>query len=81
MREDMSDFLIHFTKGESKETAYQNLKSIIEQQRVNGFNSLIRDGSECVCFSEAPLSSLKSGLLNPSFYSCYSPFGILTNKK
>jgi len=56
MREDMSDFLIHFTKGESKETAYQNLKSIIEQQRVNGSNSLIRDGSECVCFSEAPLS-------------------------
>ncbi len=30
MREDMSDFLIHFTKGESMEHAYQNLKNIMQ---------------------------------------------------
>jgi hypothetical protein len=81
MRADMSDFLIHFTKGENLEGAYQNLKSIIHQSVVHGSSAKIRDSSNCVCFSEAPLSSLKSGLLNPSFYSQYSPFGIITIKE
>lgn len=81
MREDMSDFLIHFTKGDDLQGAYQNLKSIIDQSVVHGSSLKIRDGSNCVCFSEAPLSSLKSGLLNPSFYSPYSPFGIITTKE
>ncbi len=81
MREDMSDFLIHFTKGEDMEGAYQNLKSIIDQTVVHGSSAKIRDGSKCVCFSEAPHSSLKNGLSNPSFYSPYSPFGIMTTKE
>ena len=81
MREDMSDFLIHFTKGQDLEEAYQNLKRIVFERTIHGSNIKIRDGSHCVCFSEAPLSSLKSGLLNPSFYSPYSPFGILTTKE
>lgn len=81
MREDISDFLIHFTKGDDLEHAYHNLKSIIEQRVIHGSNAKIRDGSSCICFSEAPLSSLKNGLLNPSFYSRYSPFGIITTKE
>lgn len=81
MREDMSDFLIHFTKGDGLEGAYQNLNSIIDECVVHGSSTKIRDGSSCVCFSEAPLSSLKNGLLNPSFYSPYSPFGIITTKE
>lgn len=81
MREDMTDYLIHFTKGEDLERAYQNLKSIIDQSVVYGANAKIRDGSNCVCFSETPISSIKTGLLNPSFYSPYSPFGIMTTKE
>lgn len=81
MREDMSDILIHFTKGENEEDAYQNLLSIIGQCEVHGSRKKIRDGSLCVCFSEAPMSSLRSGLLNPSFYTPYSPFGIYTTKE
>jgi len=81
MREDMSDYLIHFTKGKDMEEAYRNLKNIIDTHTVFGSNTKIRDGSDCVCFSEAPLSSLKNGLLNASFYSPYSPFGIITTKE
>lgn len=81
MREDMSDYLIHFTKGDDLEGAFQNLNSIVNECVVYGSSTKIRDGSNCVCFSEAPLSSLKSGLLNPSFYSPYSPFGIITTKE
>ncbi|MFL7867929.1 MAG: hypothetical protein AB8I58_03820 [Anaerolineales bacterium] len=77
----MSDFQIHFTKGSDLEEAYQNLKSIVDGRAVSGTNFKVRDDSNCVCFSEAPLSSLKSGLFNPSFYSPYSPFGIITTKQ
>lgn len=81
MRSDMSDVLIHFTKGKEHQKAYQNLRSIIERRQVQGSRNRIRDGSLCVCFSEAPLSSLRSGLLNPDFYTPYSPFGIVTTKE
>ena len=81
VKEDMSDFLIHFTKGSDLEDAYQNLKGIIRDCVVHGSNIKIRDGSNCVCFSEAPLSSLQNGLLNPSFYSPYSPFGVISTKE
>lgn len=81
MRSDMSDYLIHFTKGSDFEGAFENLKSIIDSQSVHGTNGTIKDDSNCVCFSEAPLSSLKSGLLSPSFYSPYSPFGVITTKQ
>ena len=80
MREDMSDFLIHFTKGDTLENAYQNLKSIMRDYVVRGSNTNIKGGYQCVCFSEAPLSSLQNGLLNPTFYSNYSPFGVITTK-
>jgi hypothetical protein len=36
---------------------------------------MIRSGDYCVCFTEAPLMSLASGLVNPSNFSRYSPFG------
>lgn len=80
MRVDMSDFLIHFTKGNDLESAFENLKNIVNDCAVRGTNTSIRDGSNCVCFSEAPLSSLKSGLLSPIFYTPYSPFGVITTK-
>lgn len=41
---------------------------------------MIRGGYSCVCFSEAPLASLEHGLVNPSVYSRYSPFGIMFEK-
>lgn len=81
MRADLSEYLIHFTKGDSLEDSFENLKNIVKHQRVYGSNRKIRDGSNCVCFSEAPISSLPTGLLNPSFYSPYSPFGIMSTKE
>jgi hypothetical protein len=34
-----------------------------------------------VCFSEAPLATLPSGLVNEKYYSRYSPFGIMVSKQ
>jgi hypothetical protein len=80
-RTDVSNSLIHFTKGESKEDAFIRLKKIIREQTLIGGDSLIKGRFPCVCFSEAPLPNLKDGLINPSCYSRYSPFGILVAKE
>lgn len=81
MREDLADYLVHFTKGNSDEEAYLNLVSIIKQRQVNGSNKNIKDGSNCICFSETPLVCLNDRLVNLKGYSCYSGFGILAPKK
>ncbi|MFZ2362416.1 MAG: hypothetical protein WA040_23960 [Anaerolineae bacterium] len=79
-RNDLSDYLIHFTKGDSLEAAFVCLRKIMAERRLLGSNSLIKGGYSCVCFSEAPLTALQNGLMNPQFYSQYSPFGVLVHK-
>lgn len=81
LREDISHRLIHFTKGESFENAYQIIRNIIHESRLIGSNGFIKGGYNCVCFSEAPLTALECGLLNSSAYSRYSPFGVVFDKK
>jgi len=81
IRPDISDKLVHFTSGDSSEQAYQKLKSIISQRCLIGSSEKLKGGFRCVCFSEAPLINLSEGLVNPTAYSRYSPFGILVSKK
>jgi hypothetical protein len=79
-REDISDFLIHFTKGDTHETAFARLRTILTEKRLIGSNLHIKGKHTCVCLSEAPLAAMEKGLLNSSAYSRYSPFGVLFNK-
>ncbi|BCL70231.1 hypothetical protein TUMSATVNIG1_21910 [Vibrio nigripulchritudo] len=81
MRDDISEMLVHFTKGKDMGEAFENLIHIVSQLAIYGSNNKIKDGSRCVCFSETPVSSLKNGLINNEQYSPYSPFGIMTNKE
>ncbi len=80
-RLDISPNLIHFTSDVSDEAAYQRLQKIIYEKTLLGSGRLIKGSFPCVCFSEAPLSSLGEGLLNEDYYSRYSPFGIMVAKK
>lgn len=79
-RRDITDKLIHFTKGKNYEEAFQQLCNILKQRRILGTNSMIKGGYKCVCFTEAPLTSLEGGLVNPDAYFRYSPFGIIFSK-
>jgi len=79
-RLDISPYLIHFTSGETLGEAFRRFQTIIAEQRLLGAGNRIRGGYCCVCFSEAPLSSLVDGLVNERYYSRYSPFGILVTK-
>ena len=80
-RDDISNFLIHFTKGDSLEDAFSCLQKIIDERTLRGSGRFIKGGYSCVCFSEAPISSLPDGLVNPDYYSQYSPFGIMVHKQ
>jgi hypothetical protein len=80
-RIDISDYLIHFTRGESIEDAFQRLRKIVGERCLLGSAETIKGRFPCVCFSEAPLVALADGLLNANYYSKYSPFGILVSKQ
>lgn len=81
MRTDISPNIVHFTKDNTIELAYQRFKKIIRDRVLIGSSEMIKGGQPCVCFSEAPLMSLETGLVNENYYSKYSPFGFLFNKK
>lgn len=53
----------------------------VDGRRLVGSGEKIKGQHPCVCFTEAPLTSLQSGLVNPSAYSRYSPFGIMFAKR
>jgi len=80
-RHDISSHLIHFTRGDSCDEAFERLKTIIAERRLYGTATNIRGGYRCVCFSEAPLASLDGGLVNERYYSSYSLFGVLVSKR
>jgi hypothetical protein len=80
-RLDISPYLIHFTSGESYEDAFTRLRKIIADRELIAGSRYIKGNYRCVCFSEAPLTSLTSGLVNEDYYSRYSPFGIMVSKQ
>jgi hypothetical protein len=82
-RNDICNYLIHFTKNDpsSGNPAFEVLQTIISSGFLLGSNNLIRGSYKCICFSEVPLEQMPSGLVNPDYYSRYSPFGIMVSKK
>jgi len=80
-RRDISDKLTHWTSGENEEEAFQRLCKIVKERLILGTSEKIKGEYKCVCFTEAPLTSLKDGLVNPDSYSRYSRFGIIFEKR
>lgn len=81
-RPDLSTFLVHLTKGENENAAFENLKSIIREKTLRQSNYRIGD-ENIVCFTETPIGCLKTagGLKNYTNFSNYSCFGIMVSKK
>jgi hypothetical protein len=76
-RADISSYLVHFTSGKSHGDAFTRLRKIIADRKLIAGSRFIKGHYQCVCFSEAPLTSLKGGLVNADYHSRYSPFGIM----
>lgn len=80
-RPDISNNLVHFTKGVDFEDAFKNLWSIISSEIIFGSVNFIKGKHKCVCFSEVPIDLIPSGLVNNDNFSRYSTLGILVSKK
>ena len=62
--EDMSPFVVHFTKKSATSSEYDNSISILASRRLEarnrfGIGKNHTESSPCVCFSEVPLHQLK----------------------
>lgn len=81
IRGDLSNRLIHLTKGNTADEAANNFINILRSGHIRGGNGFIRGGYTCVCFSEAPISVLSQILANPSVHGMrYAPFGVMVSK-
>jgi hypothetical protein len=81
IRGDLSNRLIHLTRGTTSKEASEKFLSIVRESRLLGSNGYIRGGANCVCFSEAPLSVLTHTLSAPTENGMrYAPFGVIVSK-
>jgi hypothetical protein len=84
MRDDISNRLIHFIRGNTPEESFHTLNLILREQALLGGTGYIRGHYKCVCFSEAPVSKLGYILSSPNKWetgSSYQPFGIMVSKE
>jgi hypothetical protein len=80
-RDDISDDLVHFIRGNDFEEALGTLQTIVKEARLLGGNGYIKGGYRCVCLSEAPLHQLGSVLNKPTVRGVrYRPFGVVVSK-
>ena len=73
-RVDHSKYLVHWTKGESYEEAFDILRSIVFQGQIIAGDGNIRGGWRCVCFTESPEYAFHQ------VEGKYKPFGIQVPK-
>lgn len=79
---DLSNRLIHLTRGMTPQEAANTFLSIFREGRLRGSNGFIRGGFNCVCFSEAPLGTLTQALAAPPKNGMrYAPFGVVVSKR
>jgi hypothetical protein len=84
IRPDISNRLIHLTKGESNVAALHTLLTIVTEHRLIGGTGggVIRGGYHCVCLCETPISHLALVLANKTQAGFrYRPFGVMFSKQ
>lgn len=80
-RSDISEFLVHFIRGDNYEEAFGVLRSIVADSGLVGGTGFIKEGHQCVCLSEAPIGALAEVLRRPTVHNVpYKPFGVIVTK-
>jgi hypothetical protein len=81
IRDDLSNKLIHFTRGQTRQAAAETFLKILEEKKLRGGDGEIKGKWKCVCFTEAPISKLAAILANPVAHgSRYEPYGFMIDK-
>ena len=72
MREDLSNYLVHWLKGETEEDSYQTLLEICIDECIRGSNGRgVYGDDKVICFSEAPAKIFHSDIKGE-----FKPFGV-----
>lgn len=80
IRDDLSNKLIHFTKGTVRK-ASMNIYSILLEKKLIGGSRDIKGGFKCICFTESPIGKFSYVLANPKLFEFpYAPLGIMVDK-
>jgi len=79
-RFDISDKLIHFTRGESEDDAFAKLRTIIAERRLIAGNRMVRGGYGCISFTEAPVEAFVDAFVRRFPFTRYSQFGLMFSK-
>lgn len=81
IRGDLSNCLVHLTRGVDSAAAEAAFLSIFRSKTLRGSTRDIRGGYKCICFSEAPISVLAHSLSLPMSHGTrYAPFGVMVRK-
>lgn len=81
IRDDLSDKVIHLTRGPSRDAAAKVFFKILNEGKLRGGTGCIKGNWRCVCFTEAPIGKLSTILANPSAHgSRYEPYGVMVDK-
>lgn len=79
---DVSDSLVHLISADTPSDALVTLRSIIAEGRLRGGTGHIKGGYRCVCFCEAPLTSVAEAMSEREKEGIrYQPFGVMIPKK
>lgn len=81
MRVDLSERLVHLTRGDSLGEAEKAFRSIVSEKQLRGHSNGIRGGHKVVCFSEAPIEVLARMFSSSNATFRYRPFGIMISKR
>ena len=81
IRDDLSDRLVHLTRGDSHKEAGAVLTKILKESRLLGGDGYIKGRYKCVCFSEAPIAKLGMILATEGEAGHYAPYGIMVSKQ
>lgn len=79
MRVDLSNHLVHLTRG-TRRNAEEAFLSIVAQRKLIGSSHGIRGGHQVVCFSEAPIEVLAKLFAKSGNDFRYQPFGVMVPK-
>lgn len=83
IRSDLSDWLIHCTQSIDSCSAFDILRKILQERTLLGSKEFIKAQCKCVCFTESPLTKIKSLITYCDQHQCslrYAPYGIAVKK-
>lgn len=81
IRDDLSEKLIHLTRDFDGYTGKDRFYQILNTKKLTGTNTNIRSKQNCVCFSEAPISSIGRIIASNRDEIRYAPYGFMFSKE